>query len=106
MNGFYKLLVVSIFAFIWTMPGCGYEWLIREYCSEALKCNPQIYESETACFDILNGQLNSYPTCDMELEDFYACDLDLICGKRQECSLKEQKVRNCTNGFSPYDQYQ
>ena len=106
MKGIYKLLLVFGVVAIWTLPACGNEWLIREYCSQVQSCDPNVYGDEDYCFNYVKRQVDAYPDCELQFEDFYECDMDMICKGRHNgassCDSDAYNLELCT-GYSPYN---
>ena len=89
MKGIYKLLLLFLAFAILTLPACGNEWLIREYCSRVVPCAPEMYLDENDCFNRVKAEADAYPRCETQLEDYYECVMDVQCkgyhGAETEC---------------------
>ena len=103
-----QLFVLGALSALFILSACGNEWLIREYCSQVQSCDPSVYGTEDYCFDYVKQQVDAFPSCEFEFEDFYECDMDLICKARHNgktnCESEAYDLEMCT-GYSPYDEW-
>ena len=92
------LAVLSLCALMCMMQGCDWGmWKSVDYCVDAMDCDPGLYPSKSECEDLVEDEYHAFPECEYELDRYFDCTEDLVCGRwhTTSCASEERALDEC-----------